>query len=296
MSHVAFIGLGNMGAPMAANLAKAGRRVRGFDLVAALCDGAARQGVEIAISTIDAARGADVVITMLRSGSQVLDVAAEIAPSLTSASLLVDCSTIDIASAQRLHEIVAATGALCVDAPVSGGVAGARDAALTFLCGGNADAMMAATPILREMGKNVVHCGGAGMGQAAKLCNNMVLGATMIVTAEAFVLGEKLGLSHQALYDALSISSGQSWSLTRYCPVPGPVPSSPANTGYRPGFMASLMLKDLNLAQSVATAVGAATPVGSAAAQLFALYNALGHGGEDFSGVINLIRGETTQA
>jgi len=178
-----------------------------------------------------------------------------------------------------------------VDAPVSGGVAGARAGTLTFMCGGEAAAFTAAKAVLEKMGKKIIHCGGAGLGQAAKICNNMMLGATMIVTAEAFVLAEKLGLSHQALFDAASISSGQSWSLTSYCPVPGPAPTSPANNGYKPGFMAALMLKDLRLAQQAAASAGAAIPLGAAAAQLYALYNARGEGGSDFSGIINMIRG-----
>ena len=292
MTHIAVIGLGRMGAPMAGNLVKAGREVYGFDLVPALCENAARQGVVIAASAQEAAVGATAVITMLPAGAHVLAVLNDILPALGTRSLFVDCSTIDIASARRVHELVGATGAFCVDAPVSGGMAGAGAGTLTFMCGGDDAAFAAAAPILENMGKKIIHCGAAGMGQAAKLCNNMILGATMIATAEAFVLGERLGLTHQALFDAVSISSGQSWSLTNYCPVPGPVPASPANAGYQPGFMASLMLKDLKLAQEAASDAGVATPVGAMAAQLFALYNALGHGAEDFSGIINMIGGQ----
>jgi 3-hydroxyisobutyrate dehydrogenase len=180
---------------------------------------------------------------------------------------------------------------LTLDAPVSGGVGGASAGTLTFMCGGSPEAFARAKPILENMGKRIVHCGGAGAGQAAKICNNMILGATMIVTCEAFALAEKLGLSAQALFDVASTASGQSWSLTTYCPVPGPVPASPANRDYKPGFAASLMLKDLRLAQEAAAGVGAATPLGAEAAQLYALFVAAGHGGDDFSGVINFLRG-----
>jgi 3-hydroxyisobutyrate dehydrogenase len=292
MSRIAFIGLGNMGGPMAANLVNAGYEVWGFDLAPALCDKAAQSGVRIAISAREALIGARVVITMLPAGEHVLSVWAELAPRLAVDTLLIDCSTIDIESARRAHELARAAGAPSIDAPVSGGVAGAEAGTLTFMCGGEQAAFAAAKPILQEMGKKVIHCGGAGLGQAAKICNNMMLGAAMIVTAEAFVLGEKLGLSHQSLFDAASISSGQSWSLTSYCPVPGPTPASPANNDYRPGFMAALMLKDLKLAQKAAAAADVATPLGAAAMQLYALYVASGGGEIDFSGVIEMIRGK----
>lgn len=292
MSHIAFIGLGRMGAPMAANLVRAGRHVRGYDLVSELRAASARDGVAITGSAREAAVGAAVVITMLPAGAQVHAALDDIENSLGAGSLLIDCSTIDVEDARRIHQRVAATGAACIDAPVSGGVAGAHGAALTFLCGGDESAFVAAEPILAQMGAHVLHCGGPGMGQATKLCNNMILGATMIVTAEAFVLGEKLGVSSQALFDAVSISSGQSWSLTKYCPAPGPVPTSPANSGYKPGFMVSLMLKDLKLAQAAAGAAAVATPIGAMAKQIYALYDGLGHGGEDFSGIINMIRGQ----
>jgi 3-hydroxyisobutyrate dehydrogenase len=291
MSHIAFIGLGRMGAPMAANLARAGWEVRGFDLVKELREAASRDGVAIVASAREAATGASAVITMLPAGAHVLATLDDIATTLDATSLVIDCSTIDIEDARLVHERVEATGAACVDAPVSGGVAGAQAAALTIMCGGDDAAFGAAQPILAKMGAKILHCGGAGMGLAAKLCNNMILGATMIVTAEAFVLGQKLGLSSQALFEAASLSSGQSWSLTQYCPVPGPVPASPANAGYKPGFMASLMLKDLRLAQAAASGSAVATPLGAMAEQIFALYNALGHGTDDFSGIITMIRG-----
>jgi len=287
MTIVAFIGLGNMGGPMAANLVKAGHEVLGVDLVPELREAAAAAGVKIA--DIAAAAGADVVVTMLPAGKHVLSVWESL--QAKPGALWIDSSTIDVESARKAHAIAEAKGARAVDAPVSGGVGGAKGGTLTFMCGGTDDAFAAAKPILEAMGKRIVHCGGAGAGQAAKICNNMILGATMIATCEAFVLGEKLGLSAQALYDVASTSSGQNWSLTSYCPVPGPVPASPANNGYKPGFAAALMLKDLKLSQEAALASGANTPLGAAAAQLYALFNAAGGAGEDFSGIIGFLRG-----
>ena len=287
MTIVAFIGLGNMGGPMAANLVKAGHEVLGVDLVPELREAAAAAGVKIADSA--AAAGADVVVTMLPAGKHVLSVWESL--QAKPGALWIDSSTIDVESARKAHAIAEAKGARAVDAPVSGGVGGAKGGTLTFMCGGADEAFAAAKPILEAMGKRIVHCGGAGAGQAAKICNNMILGATMIATCEAFVLGEKLGLSAQALYDVASTSSGQSWSLTSYCPVPGPVPASPANNGYKPGFAAALMLKDLKLSQEAALASGANTPLGAAAAQLYALFNAAGGAGEDFSGIIGFLRG-----
>jgi len=291
MTRIAFIGLGNMGAPMAANLVKAGHAVTGFDLVEALKAAAAAAGVTIARSARDAVAGAEAVVTMLPAGRHVLESWADFLPAAARGALVIDSSTIDVASARKAHEAGAATGALTLDAPVSGGVGGATAATLTFMAGGSDAAFARAKPILEAMGKRIVHCGGPGAGQAAKICNNMILGATMIATCEGFALAEKLGLSAQALYDVASTSSGQSWSLTSYCPVPGPAPSSPANRGYKPGFAASLMLKDLRLAQEAALSAGAATPLGAAAAQLYALFVAAGHGGDDFSGIIAFLRG-----
>ncbi len=290
MSKVCFIGLGNMGAPMAANLVKAGYAVQGFDLVEAQRTQAAATGVTIAASAREAVASADAVVTMLPAGKHVLAAWADFLPTVAKGALVIDCSTIDVESAKRAHEAGAEAGMLTLDAPVSGGVGGASAGTLTFMCGGSGEAFERAKPILEAMGKRIVHCGGAGMGQAAKICNNMILGATMIVTSEAFGLAEKLGLSTQALFDVASTSSGQSWSLSNYCPAPGPVPASPANRGYKPGFAASLMLKDLRLAQEAAASVGAATPLGAEAAQLYALFVAAGHGGDDFSGVINFLR------
>jgi 3-hydroxyisobutyrate dehydrogenase len=291
MSKLAFIGLGNMGAPMAANLIKAGHKVTVFDLVEALRTAATASGVASAASAREAVAGADAVLTMLPAGRHVLTSWADFLSAAPKGALVVDCSTIDVESAKHAHEAGAAAGVLTLDAPVSGGVGGASAGTLTFMCGGSPEAFARAKPILEAMGKRIVHCGGAGAGQAAKICNNMILGATMIATCEAFALAEKLGLSAQALFDVASTSSGQSWSLTSYCPVPGPVPASPANRDYKPGFAASLMLKDLRLAQEAAAGVGAATPLGAEAAQLYALFVAAGHGADDFSGVINFLRG-----
>jgi 3-hydroxyisobutyrate dehydrogenase len=291
MTAIAFIGLGNMGGPMAANLVKAGHRVAGFDLVEKLRHDAAATGVAIAGSAREAVAGADVVLTMLPAGRHVIAAWADILPAATPGALFIDSSTIDVDSAIRAHQDALGAGMACLDAPVSGGVGGASAGTLTFMAGGEAAAFAAGKPILEAMGKRIVHCGGAGAGQAAKICNNMILGATMIATCEAFVLAEKLGLSAQALYDVASTSSGQSWSLTTYCPVPGPVPSSPANKDYKPGFAAALMLKDLKLAQEASLSVGASTPIGAQAAQLYALFAASGHAGDDFSGIVNFLRG-----
>lgn len=293
MARIAFIGLGNMGNPMAANLVRAGHTVRGFDLVADNLQKAADRGVLAAESAAETLDGAEAVITMLPAGSHVLSVYADIAPRAARGTLFIDSSTIDVASARKAHAIAAEHGHLSVDAPVSGGVSGAEAGTLTFMAGGNQEAFGRAQPILDPMAGRIVHCGDGGAGQAAKICNNMILGISMIGVGEAFVLAEKLGLSHQALFDVASTSSGQCWSLTSYCPVPGPVPASPANRGYQPGFAASLMLKDLRLAQEAAQAVGAATPLGAEAAQLYALFEAMGNGGRDFSGIIEFLRGKT---
>jgi 3-hydroxyisobutyrate dehydrogenase len=294
MARAAFIGLGNMGRPMAAALARAGVETRGFDLIASLVKAAARDGVVAASSLRDAIDGAEVAITMLQSGDQTLAVWREIAP-VARGALLIDCSTIDVESARAAHRLAQENGAFSVDAPVSGGVAGATAATLTFMCGGAEEAFAAARPVLEHMGAHVLHCGGAGMGQAAKICNNLMLGVTMIATSEAFVLAERLGLSHRALFEAASTSSGQSWSLTSYCPAPELVPTSPANNDYRPGFMTALMLKDLRLAQDAAAHAGAASPLGAVATQLYALHQAAGQGDMDFSSIIKLIRGEARE-
>jgi 3-hydroxyisobutyrate dehydrogenase len=228
---------------------------------------------------------------MLPAGRHVLSVWEDILPAARPGALVIDSSTIDVESARKAHGMASERGLLSLDAPVSGGVGGAKAATLTFMAGGSAEAFARAEPILSQMGKRVVHCGDAGAGQAAKICNNMILGISMIGVSEAFVLAEKLGLAHQALFDVASTSSGQCWSLTTYCPVPGPVPASPANNGYKPGFAAALMLKDLKLAQEAALASGASTPLGAEAAQLYALFAGAGHAADDFSGIINFLRG-----
>ena len=274
MTTIAFIGLGNMGGPMAANLVKAGHSVRGFDLVQALRDDAAAAGIAVAASSGDAVADADVIVTMLPAGVHVRAVWTEIVALAKKGALLIDSSTIDVESARAAHGMAKGAGHPSLDAPVSGGTGGAKGGTLTFMCGGSDEAFAAAKPFLETMGKKIVHCGGNGAGQAAKICNNMILGATMVATAEAFVLAEKLDLSPQALFDVASTSSGQSWSLTTYCPVPGPVPTSPANNGYKPGFAAALMLKDLKLAGEAASAAGAATPMGAVAAQMYSLFAA----------------------
>ncbi|MET3660239.1 3-hydroxyisobutyrate dehydrogenase [Aquamicrobium ahrensii] len=293
MTTIAFIGLGNMGNPMAANLVKAGHSVTGFDLMAENLATAREHGVAIAADAKEAVRDAEVIVTMLPAGKHVIAVYEEIAPAARPGTLFIDSSTIDVESARKAHALAAASGHISIDAPVSGGTGGAAAGTLTFMCGGAEEAFARAEPILQPMAGRIVHCGGPGAGQAAKICNNMILGISMIGVAEAFVLGEKLGLSHQALFDVASTSSGQCWSLTTYCPVPGPVPTSPANNGYKPGFAAALMLKDLKLAQEAAQGAGAATPLGAEAAQLYSLFNAQGGGGTDFSGIVEFLRDKT---
>ncbi|MBZ3692620.1 3-hydroxyisobutyrate dehydrogenase [Phyllobacterium calauticae] len=295
MTTVAFIGLGHMGNPMAANLVKAGHTVLGFDLLPDNLATAKANGVSIAASALAAVADADVVITMLPAGKHVLSVYAEIAGKAKPGALLIDSSTIDVDSARKAHEIAKTHGLLSVDAPVSGGIGGAAAGTLTFMVGGAADAFTVAEPILKPMAGRIVHCGEPGAGQAAKICNNMILGISMIGVSEAFTLAEKLGLSHQALFDVASTSSGQCWSLTTYCPVPGPVPTSPANNGYKPGFAAALMLKDLKLSQEAAKSVGAATPLGQHAEEIYAAFGAAGNEGSDFSGIINYLREATRE-
>jgi 3-hydroxyisobutyrate dehydrogenase len=290
MATIAFIGLGNMGGPMAANLVKAGHKVTAFDLVAASRNQAESDGAAIAESSVSAVKDADIVVTMLPAGKHVLSVWNEVLPAVTKGALIIDSSTIDVESAREAHALAARHGVLSVDAPVSGGTGGAKAATLTFMCGGEDKAFAAAKPVLENMGKKIVHCGGAGAGQAAKICNNMILGISMIGVGEAFVLAEKLGLSHQALFDVASTSSGQCWSLTTYCPVPGPVPTSPANNDYKPGFASNLMVKDLTLAQDAASSAGAVMPLGKHAQEIYKAFDAAGNGGVDFSGIIQHVR------
>ncbi|WP_372624543.1 3-hydroxyisobutyrate dehydrogenase [Falsiroseomonas sp.] len=297
MARIGFVGLGNMGGPMARNLAKAGHQVAAFDIVPALVARAVEGGAIAVGSAAEAAQGADLVITMLPAGDNVREAwlgpggnGAGMAAASRPDAILLDCSTIDVPTAR---EVAMESGRAFLDAPVSGGVMGAEAATLTFMVGGPEAAFAAAEPVLKQMGRAAIHCGGAGAGQAAKACNNMMLAATMIVTCEAFVLAERLGLSHQALFEVASKSSGQSWSLTTYCPVPGPVPGSPANRDYAPGFAASLMLKDLGLAAEAAAFTNAATPMGSRALELYQEFVRQGGGGTDFSGIIRMIRGVT---
>jgi len=292
MTTIAFIGLGNMGNPMAANLVKAGHAVRGFDLMPGNLDTAMANGVSVMADAGSAVDGAEVVITMLPAGRHVVAVWSDIASRAGKGTLFIDSSTIDVDSARKAHSIAAAHGLLSIDAPVSGGTGGAAAGTLTFMAGGTDEAFARAEPVLKPMAGRIIHCGGDGAGQAAKICNNMILGISMIGVCEAFVLAEKLGLSHQALFDVASTSSGQCWSLTTYCPVPGPVPASPANRDYKPGFAAALMLKDLRLAQEAASATGAVTPMGAEAAQLYALFNAQGGADTDFSGIVEFLRGQ----
>jgi 3-hydroxyisobutyrate dehydrogenase len=293
MPAIGFIGLGNMGAPMAANLLRHGHSVTGFDLSDASRQAAAQAGVTIAEDAAETVSGADIVITMLPAGRHVLSVYDQLVTKAPKDALFIDCSTIDVDSARSAHGMAQAAGLASLDAPVSGGTGGAAAGTLTFMVGGEADAFAKAEPVLAAMGRRIVHCGGAGAGQAAKICNNMILGISMIAVSEAFVLAEKLGLSHQALFDVASTASGQCWSLTTYCPVPGPVPASPANRDYQPGFAAALMLKDLRLAQEAAQSSGAQTALGRHAAEIYAAFEEAGQGGKDFSAIIQAVRAQS---
>lgn len=286
---IAFLGLGHMGGPMAANLAAAGHDVRGFDLVPEALDQARAQGITVATSAAEAVSGASVVITMLPSGKHVLDCYSDVVPAASAGTLFVDSSTIDVADARSAAEVARSAGHRAVDAPVSGGVGGATAGTLTFMVGGDEPDVADATPLLDIMGRKVVHCGQSGNGQAAKLCNNMILGVSMIAVSEAFVLGEKLGLTNQALFDVASTASGQCWALTTNCPVPGPVPTSPANKDYTPGFAAALMRKDLGLVADAVRANGVDAGMGMLAATMYEDYAAT-HGGKDFSGIVEEIR------
>ncbi len=296
MSRIAFIGLGNMGLPMAQNLLRAGHAVEGFDVGGKAREAAAAAGIAVASSLGAAAAGAEVVITMLPAGPQVRSVYAGHGGVLATAradALLIDCSTIDVETAREVAGLAEARGMAMLDAPVSGGVGGAASGTLTFMVGGSEPAFARAQPILAAMGTTVVHAGGAGTGQAAKICNNMMLGIQMISVCEAMALAERLGLDQQKLFDISARASGQCWSLTTYCPVPGPVPGSPANRDYQPGFTAAMMLKDLKLAQGAAQAVGAATPLGAEAAQLYTLFALAGNEGLDFSAIMKMIQGRS---
>lgn len=280
---IGFIGLGNMGAPMAANLAAAGHAVTGFDVAAP----APPPGVAMATDAHGAVAGAEVVITMLPDGAILRAVAAGILPAMTRGAVLLDCSTVDVASARAVAADAQAAGMGALDAPVSGGIGGAAAGTLTFMVGGSEQAFATAAPLFEVMGSKAVHCGDAGNGQAAKICNNMILGATMIATCEAFALADKLGLARQAMFDVVSTSSGYSWSMNAYCPAPGVGPASPADNDYRPGFAAELMLKDLRLSQAAAGDVDADTPMGARAEALYAQFvEEAGGRGLDFSAML----------
>ena len=285
--RIAFIGLGNMGGGMAANLVKAGHTVAAFDLVEAALERARENGCATFSQARDAVQGADAVVSMLPNGAIVEAVyAQEVFAHAPKTALLLDCSTIDVATARNVAAAAQAQGYVMVDAPVSGGIAAANAATLTFMVGGSEAGFAAAQPILAAMGKTVIHAGDSGAGQAAKICNNMLLGASMVATAEAFKLAERLGLDLQTFYDISSKASGQCWSMTSYCPVPGVGPVSPADNGYQGGFATALMLKDLKLAMAAAQEVGAPVPMGHRAEELYKAFAEAGNGGLDFSSII----------
>ncbi len=293
MARIGFIGLGNMGTPMASHLVKAGHEVQGFDLSADMRAHAAARGVKAAGTARDAVAEAEIVVTMLPAGPHVLSVWSDTLDAAPTGALFIDSSTIDVVSARKAHEMAAGAGKRSIDAPVSGGVGGAEAGSLTFMCGGTSDAFAAALPYLEIMGGRIIHCGDAGAGQVAKLCNNMTLAVAMIGTAEAMTMGQKLGLSAQTLYDVMSTSSGQTWALTHHCPVPGPVAASAANRDFKPGFAADLMVKDLTLAQEAARSAGAATPMGALAQHLFRMFVSAGNGSKDYAAIIRMIEGKS---
>ncbi len=295
MSKIGFIGLGNMGGPMMRNLVKAGHRIKAYDVAPTLVAAAKEAGAEPAAGAAAAARESEIVITMLPAGQHVRGVylgEAGIIAAAAPSTLLIDCSTIDVATARAVSGAAKEKGLDMVDAPVSGGVAGAQAATLTFMVGGTEPAFARAEPVLKGMGKAIVHAGPAGNGQAAKICNNMMLGIQMVSVAEGFALAEKLGLAAAKLFEISAKASGQCWSLTSYCPEPGLVPTAPSNRNFQPGFTVAMMLKDLRLAQEAAGAAGVATPLGAAAAALFALFSSKGHDAFDFSAIIQMIKGK----
>jgi 3-hydroxyisobutyrate dehydrogenase len=299
MSQIVFIGLGNMGFPMTQNLMKAGHAVTGFDIDNAACERFAAAGGAVAKSIDIACATAEFVVTMLPSGKEVREVylgQSGVLASAAEGALLIDCSTIDVDSARAVAAAARVNELAMVDAPVSGGIAGAQSGTLTFMVGGSEQAYERARPVLETMGETIVHAGDSGAGQVAKLCNNMILGVSMIIVSEAFLLAEKLGLDAQKLFEIVSKSSGRCWSLTNYCPVPGPVPTSPANNDYQAGFTAAMMLKDLKLAQAAAKTAAVRAPMSAGAAALYRLYVEQGGGAVDFSGIIKMLRGETNAA
>jgi len=291
MANIGFIGLGNMGAPMAANLVAAGHTVTGFDVTNVSID-----GVTLADSAVAATEGQDVVVTMLPNGVILQAVYKDIVPAAKAGALLIDCSTVDVDSAKKAHAAASAAGLLSVDAPVSGGVGGAAAGTLTFMAGGSDASIAAANSVLDVMGGKIVHCGEGGAGQMAKICNNMVLGISMIGVCEAFNMADKLGLSREAMFDVVSTSSGSCWSINTYCPAPGVGPTSPSDNDYQPGFAAELMLKDLKLSQQAAELVDAATPMGARATEIYDQFVANGGQGKDFSAMLlalaNMQRGD----
>ena len=293
MARIGFIGLGNMGAPMVANLVKAQHQVTGFDLVAKAAAELGEQGGHVAASAPEAAAAGEIVVTMLPAGPQVRQVYLGpdgIIARAQKGALLIDCSTIDVETARAVAAAAAEAGLQMLDAPVSGGVIGAEAATLTFMVGGEAAAFARADPILKAMGRNIIHAGPSGAGQTAKICNNMMLAVSMIGVCEGFALAEKLGLSAQTLFDICSTSTSQCWAMTGYCPMPGPVPAAPSNRGYAAGFTAANMLKDLRLSQQAAGGTGAVTPLGSTATNIYQLFVDSGAGGLDFSGIMDFLR------
>lgn len=298
MSTIAFLGLGHMGGPMAANLVKAGHRVIGFDPMPAAVEAAQAAGIETVSDAKAAASAVDIVITMLPTGAHVISAySGEDGDGLLAAArpdtLFIDCSTIAVDEARQAHDLALAAGHRAADAPVSGGVIGAENATLAFMVGSSDADFEVIRPVLEAMGKRIVHCGGSGLGQAAKVCNNMILGISQIAVAEAFVLGERLGLTHQALYDVASNASGQCWALTTNCPVPGPVPTSPANNDYKPGFAGTLMSKDLGLAEQAIALTGVDAQLGRHAREIYKAFAEGDGAGQDFSGIINTIRAQS---
>ena len=293
MKNIGFIGLGNMGGPMAANLIKAGHTVKGFDIAENKIKQFEINGGHAVTNVNEASRDIDILITMLPAGKHVRNVylgEEGILASQNSKPLLIDCSTIDVGTAREVAAKAKTSALFMLDAPVSGGVIGAEAGTLTIMVGGDVIAFTKAQSIFENMGKNIIHAGGSGNGQVAKICNNMILGISMVGVSEAFVLAEKLGLDHQKLFDISSTASGQCWSMTSYCPVPGPVPTSPANNEYKAGFTGDMMLKDLRLSQEAATSCRAATPLGAKATELYTLLEEAGQNDKDFSSIINLIR------
>lgn len=293
--NIAFIGLGHMGNPMAANLIKAGFNLVVYDVVAEAVKSLTAQGATAAASPYDAAKEAKVIITMLQTGKQVSEVCLQEKGLFAAANkpvLFIDCSSIEIDITRQLHKIAADKNIAMLDAPVSGGTAGAAAASLTFMVGGSKENFNRALPVLEKMGKKIIHAGEPGTGQAAKICNNLILGISMIGVSEAFTLGEKLGLDPKKFFEISSNASGQCWSMTSYCPVPGIIEKAPSNNNYQPGFMAKMMLKDLRLAQHAAETVQASLPLGAEAAELYSLFMQQGYGEVDFSGIINFIKGD----